>query len=203
MIKISQIAGGIRRHSFNRNTSNAPTRLTHEPQGHHERSGPLHGRAFRFALTAVVAGILALLGTASPAVAGTSTQIVPEDVTGMVFLNPCTGENIIITSGTLQLLVTTSDTTGGLHLVVHGNAQGVTATGESTGDMYRLAGDFWIEENVAANGFPLVVQVVETHNVISAGSAPNFLVHLVSHLTINANGTVTAAMSSDTAECLG
>ena len=165
-------------------------------------AGGMRRDASRCVLTAVVAGI-ALLGAATPAAAGTSTQIVPENVTGMVFLDPCTAEHIIITSGTLQLLVSMSDTTSGLHLVVHGNAQGVTATGESTGDMYRLSGDFWIEENVAATGFPLVVQMVETHDVISAGSAANFLVHLVSHLTINADGSVTAAVDTASAECRG
>jgi hypothetical protein len=202
MIRINGIAESLRRDLSNHNT-HAPSGVTHQPHGHHRRTGPLHGRPFRRALTAVVAGILTLLATASPAAAGTSTQIVREDVTGTVFLNPCTGEHITITSGTLQLLVTTNDTIGGLHLVVHGNAQGVIAAGETTGDMYRLAGDFWIEQNVAADGFPLVVQVVETHDVLSAGSAPNFLVHLVSHLTINANGTISAAVSSASADCHG
>lgn len=164
---------------------------------------PSHARTLRRVLTTAVAGILTLLIAAGPAAAGTFTEIVPENVIGMMFLNPCTGEHITITSGTLQLLVTMNDTTSGLHLVVHGNAQGVTAVGESTGVTYRLAGDFWFETNVAAGGFPVVVQMVETHDVISAGSTANVLVHLVSHLTINANGAVTAAVSSASAECRG
>lgn len=156
------------------------------------------------ASVALAVGILVLPGTSSPAAASTSPHIVREDVTGMVFLDPCTGEHITITDGTLQLLVEVNDdSAGGLHLVVHGNAQGVVATGETTGGMYRLAGDFWTEQNIAGDGFPLVVQLVEVHDVLSQGSGENFIVHLVSHLTINAAGVVTASVDSISAECRG
>lgn len=158
----------------------------------------------RLAPAALVAGILVLLGTVGPAAASASPRIVREQVAGMVFLNPCTGERITITDGTLQVLVqVTADATGGRHVVIHGNAQGVKATGEISGDTYRLSGDFWTEQNVAGDGFPLVLQMVEVHNVLSPGSADNFIVHLVSHLTVNADGTITALVDSVSAECRG
>jgi hypothetical protein len=54
-------------------------------------------------------GALVLLGARCPATANTSTQIIRQDVAGQVFLNPCTGEHMTITSGTLQLLVQVTD----------------------------------------------------------------------------------------------
>jgi hypothetical protein len=169
----------------------------------------MRARELRFAgrcatSVALAVGILVLLGVSSAAGASTSPQIVREDVVGMVFENPCTGERITITDGTLQVLVEVKgDSAGGLHIVVHGNAQGVVATGETTGDMYRLAGDFWTEQNIAGGGFPVVVQLVEVHDVLSQGSGENFIVHLLSHLTINADDVVTASVDSVSAECRG
>jgi hypothetical protein len=163
----------------------------------------IFGRRTTFA--ALTAGTPLLLGALSPATASTSPQIIHQEVAGLTFLNPCTGEHMTITSGTLQLLVqVTDDASGGLHVVVHGNAQGVVATGEVTGDMYRLAGDFWTEENLNGDdGLPLVIQVVEVHDVDSQGSSDNFIVHVVSHLTLNADGAVTASVDSVSAECRG
>ncbi len=158
----------------------------------------------RLVPAAFAVGILVLPGTASPAATSTPPQIIREDVAGMAFLNPCTGERVTITTGTLQVLVqVTDDAAGGVHVVVDGNAQGVVATGETTGDTYRLAGDFWTEENVAGDGVPLVVEVVEVHDVLSQGAGDNVIVRLVSHLTVNADGTVTASVDSVSAECRG
>jgi hypothetical protein len=78
------------------------------------------------------------------------------------------------------------------------------ATGDVSGDMYRLAGDFWTEENVGADdALPLVVQIVEVHDVLSQGSSDNFIVHVLSHLTINPDGTVAVSVDSASSECLG
>jgi hypothetical protein len=158
----------------------------------------------RIALAALAVATMVPMGTASAAGADGSTQLVRQQVVGMTFLNPCTAEYITITGGTLQFLIRMSqDAAGGRHAVIHGSAQGVVATGEITGDTYRLAGDFWIEENASGGGFPLVVQMVEVHDVLSEGSADNLIIRLVSHLTVNADGTVTALVDSVRTECRG
>jgi hypothetical protein len=97
----------------------------------------------------------------------------------------------------------TTSPNGGLHFDIRGNAQGVVATGATSGDSYRLAGDFWSEQTVRNASYPLVLTVVEVHNAVSAGSAQNFIVHIVRHLTIDANGIVTASVDAVSAECQG
>ena len=69
--------------------------------------------------------------------------------------------------------------------------------------MYRLAGDFWSELTVRNATYPLTMTSVEVHNAVSTGSAPNFIVHIVRHLTIDASGNVTSSVDSVSATCLG
>jgi hypothetical protein len=155
----------------------------------------------RLVRAAVVAIILTLAaaGTASAA-----SRITRTDLAGTTFVNPCTAEQITIVGGTFQLIVNiTTDAGGGLHFDIRGNAQGVVATGATSGDRYRLAGDFWSEQTVRDASYPLVMTVVEVHNAVSAGSAKNFIVHVVRHLTIDANGDVTANVDAVSAECRG
>jgi hypothetical protein len=75
--------------------------------------------------------------TLAPAPAGASPVIIRDDPTGMRF-NPCTGEDMTITDGTVQIVINMSgDASGGFHVQVRGAAQGVVATGDVSGDMYR------------------------------------------------------------------
>jgi hypothetical protein len=155
--------------------------------------GWLVGMAIAFALT------LAIAGAANAASAITRT-----DLTGTAFANPCTAEPIIIVGGTLQSIVnSTSDGAGGLHVDIRGSAQDVVAKGGTSGDMYHLSGDFWSEQTVHDASYPVVLTVVEVHNAVSAGSAEDFIVHIVRHLTIDANGDVTASVETVSAECRG
>lgn len=157
--------------------------------------------AARLVRTAVVAIALALAAAGTASAASTITR---SDLTGTKFVNPCTAEQITIVGGTFQLIVNiTTDASGGLHFDIRGNAQGVVATGATSGDRYRLAGDFWSEQTVRDASYPLVMTVVEVHNAVSAGSAQNFIVHIVRHLTIDPNGDLTASVDAVSADCRG
>jgi hypothetical protein len=105
---------------------------------------------------------------------------------------------------TLFVINMCQDANGSFHVQVRGAAQGIVATGHVSGDMYRLAADFWTEANVGADdALPLVVQVVEVHNALSQGSSDNLIVHVLSHLTINPDGTVAVSVDSVRSECRG
>jgi hypothetical protein len=146
-----------------------------------------------------IALTLAVAGAASAA-----STITRTDLTGTTFANPCTAEQITIVGGTFQLIVnSTPDASGGLHVEIRGSAQGVVARGGTSGDSYRLSGDFWSEQTVHDASYPVVLTVVEVHNAVSAGSAQNFIVHIVRHLTIDAHGDVTASVDAVSAECRG
>jgi hypothetical protein len=158
----------------------------------------------RWPRIAAAAALALALSLNAGAHASASSAISRLDVTGMTFSNPCTGELITITAGTLQLAVnTTADGAGGLHIAVRGNAQGVVAAGATSGEMYRLAGDFWSEQTVADAGYPLIFTIIEVHNAVSAGSASNLIVQIVRHVTINATGEITAVADAVRAECRG
>jgi hypothetical protein len=144
------------------------------------------------------------LAVTSIGVVDAASTISRTDLTGTTFVNPCTAEPFTITSGTFQLIVdTTADGADGLHVDIRGNAQGVVAVGLISGGSYRLAGDFWSELNVRNPGYPMTFQIVEVHDVLSSGSSPNFIVHVVRHVTIAADGSVTSAIDSVNAACLG
>jgi hypothetical protein len=162
-------------------------------------------RLRRIAIAALATAAFTAVLAFAPAPASASPVIIRDDLAGIRFLNPCTGEHMTITDGTLQFVINLSgDANGGFHMQVRGAAQGVVATGDVSGDMYRLAGDFWIEENVGADdALPLVVQVVEVHNVLSQGSSDNLIVRVLSHLTINPDGRVAAFVDSISSECRG
>ena len=68
--------------------------------------------------------------TLAPAPAGASPVIISDDLTGMRFFNPCTGQDMTITDGMLQFVINRSgDASGGFHVRVRGAAQGVVAPG--------------------------------------------------------------------------
>ena len=165
------------------------------------RLGQTIGITAASARSAIVALLLLFVATGP---ASAAANIVRTDLTGTAFVDPCTAEQITIVGGTFQLTVnTTIDAAGALHLDIRGNAQGVHAQGSTSGDMYRLAGDFWSELTVRNATYPLTMTSVEVHNAVSTGSAPNFIVHIVRHLTIDASGNVTSSVDSVSATCLG
>ena len=138
----------------------------------------------------------ATLATASPAsgAAGGAT-IIRTDETGEVVV--CDDGVLTVTSGVFKIVVhETLTPSGGYHLGVEGNAQGVKAVAP-TGATYQLPGGFWMEMNVT----PGATTQTETgvFNVIGQGTAPNFTVRGVTHTTVNANGNVTASVDHLTA----
>ena len=143
--------------------------------------------------------IAALLIFAVKAMAVVTTNVdIP--VSGTVF-NPCNGENVTFTGVDHFTAHTTLDGSGGFHADFHDNIH-VTATGDQ-GNLY--------EGNQEDNG-PLHISgrnvgaeqtLPFTFSEIAKGSAPNFEVHALQHITVNANGTVTVFFSNFTSSCRG
>ena len=143
-------------------------------------------------LIAVVCALLLVMPALAAMVTNGTTP-----VSGTVF-NPCNGE-LVAFSGTDHFTIRiTLDNGGGFHAGFHDNIH-VTAIGDQ-GNTY--VGNQ--EDNFVLNG--KVGQAVTepfTFSEISTGSAPNFIVHALFHVTVNANGTVTASVDNFTAECRG
>lgn len=141
----------------------------------------------------VLLGVLLITINASAAVI-TNIDI---PISGTVF-NPCNGETVTFNGVDHFVASVTLNASGGFQSVAKDNIH-VTATGDQ-GNRYE--GNQ--EDNFIFNGrFGIVQTFPTTFSEISAGSAPNFEIHSLFHVTVNANGGVTAFVSTFTASCRG
>ena len=116
--------------------------------------------------------------------------------------NTCNGDTVTF-QGTVHVVNTvTVDSSGGFHLKTHSNYQDVSGTGTPSGVNYRIVTT--TNETINDNDGPqFEMTVVQTVKAVSQGSAPNLFLHVVMHVTINANGETTSTVDEVTAECRG
>ncbi len=108
------------------------------------------------------------------------------------------GEVVELSGDLHDLFSYTIDSNGGVHIDVHDNPQGVSGTGLTTGDRYHATGVTRVGLNSTG---PLEVTLVNNFNVIGQGPHNNLLVHDNFHITVNANGEVTASHDNFRVEC--
>ena len=130
----------------------------------------------------------------------TMSTVVPLDMAVFV---PCAvggaGE-VVLLSGNLHLLTHfTEDGSGGFHLVDDANPQGLSGTGLTSGDKYQGTGGTRFQLN--SGPLPLTQTFVNNFRIIGEGGGNDLLVHHNMHLTVNANGEVTAVVDNFSVEC--
>lgn len=167
-------------------------------------------RTVGYRLTTLLAAPLALATTlllCTPtafAKASTFTQNLQIPFFTIAFV-PCAqdgaGEFVLLSGDLHDLVHVTTDSTGGTHVKLHDNPQGITGVGLTSGDVYHGTGVTQSEQNTAASGFPLELTFVNNFRVIGPGPGNNLLVHENTHVTINANGVVTADVDNVSIEC--
>jgi hypothetical protein len=119
-----------------------------------------------------------------------------------LFFVPCAngglGEDVELTGTIHDLFHVTADGRGGFHVKLHDSPQGVIGTGLTTGARYHGTG-------VTQSHFNLKVgeQSTDINNfrIIGPGPGNNFLLHENFHVTINANGVVTAGHDNFSVQC--
>jgi hypothetical protein len=115
--------------------------------------------------------------------------------------NDGAGETVELT-GELHILTTfTEDGGGGIHMKMHYQPQAVHGVGLTTGDKYNAVGVTQETHNIAFDGFPYEDTYVNNFRIIGQGKGNNYLVHETWHVTINANGEVTAEVDNYSVEC--
>lgn len=108
------------------------------------------------------------------------------------------GETVLL-SGNLHILThTTIDATGGFHTKYHFQPQGVSGVGMTTGTMYRGTG---VSQGTVNGKVGLQETIVNNFRVIGQGRGNNLLIHSVFHITVNANGEVTATVDKFSEVC--
>lgn len=98
---------------------------------------------------------------------------------------------VVVLSGILHMVTRVTVTANNAHVMFSNNPQGVTGVGAVTGDIYRATGDTRQGENVTNGFFPENLTFVNNFHIIGGGAAVNLLVHQTSHITVNANRTIT------------
>ena len=102
-------------------------------------------------------------------------------------------------SGTLHTLYHyTIDAKGGVHIKSHNQPQNLTGVGLTTGDKYQGTGVTQDESNTKIGQ---EYTYVNNFRMIGQGPGNNYLVHSTYHITINANGELTASVDNYTVDC--
>lgn len=110
---------------------------------------------------------------------------------------------IIVFQGDQHLTFTeTSTANGHLSTKLQWNAEGITGIGQYTGFTYRALGVSSYQA-VTNGDLPYTSTFINNYHVIGQGSATNGDLHETVHVTVNANGDVTAWVTDYNFDCKG
>jgi len=113
---------------------------------------------------------------------------------------PC-APDIALISGELHVLISQEvDSNGGIHLKSHFQPQGIDGVGLLTGDKYQATG-VTQEHTNDHSGNAFEDTFVNNFRIIGQGIGNNFLVHTTFHVTVDANGVVTADVLNSSVDC--
>jgi len=119
-------------------------------------------------------------------------------------LIPCAaggaGEVVTLT-GNLHVLMSVTVNANNVSFDSHVQAQGISGTGSVTGDKYQATGITRFNFNADVIGFPFNSTFVNNFRIIGQGTGNNFVVHQTFHITVNADGTVTAFVDNFSVDC--
>jgi hypothetical protein len=136
--------------------------------------------------TVLILGTVSMYPTMGKAYAATSTKVPFEDEFTPTGPGCETAEKILL-SGTLNIVTTTANG----KTIRQFHPQGITGTGEETGTTYRATGGTIIIGDRNNDG--VTHTYVNNFNIIATEPAGiSSIEHLVLHITVNAQGVVTA-----------
>jgi len=116
--------------------------------------------------------------------------------------NPCNGE-IILLEGEIRRVVTSHLNPSGQLMLAESTHISAAGVG-SFGNQYRYvqtSPDHAVFELTPDGALIMNVTGVTSARIAGQGDVPDFAVHLLNHITINANGEVTSAFVVESAEC--
>ena len=119
-------------------------------------------------------------------------------------LIPCAaggaGEVVTLT-GNLHVLMSLTVNANNISFDSHFQPEGISGTGSVTGDKYQGTGITRFNFNAGVTGFPFNTTMVNNFRIIGQGTGNNFLVHETFHITVNADGTMTASVDNFSVDC--
>jgi hypothetical protein len=152
-------------------------------------------------MSLIVISVFALLFDLS-AQAGGSQIISQQSPIDYRVVVPCTKDaEVVRLSGTLHVTFRAMpDANGGYHVTSHANWQRVTGVNEATGEIYHFIGGGNGSSN--SNGeLSFTSNMITTGAAVSSGDGIIFYVHNIYHVTMNAQGELSAQFMHQTADC--
>jgi hypothetical protein len=104
-------------------------------------------------------------------------------------------------SGPLHTLITFTINGHNVSGKTHFQPQGLSGTGETTGDKYQATGVTQESFKGSFQNGQFSDTFVNNFRIIGQGPGNNFLVHETLHITVNANGTVTVFHDNFSIDC--
>jgi hypothetical protein len=120
---------------------------------------------------------------------------------GSVQVNPCTGESLQITSGTLQLDFHETINNNTLNFDQHANIQNYKLVGLSSGIEYTGSNNSTTKAHTSLNNGLFVVTETMSALLTTPGGQNNPRVKFDLHLTFTPQGTLTALVDNFSASC--
>ena len=116
----------------------------------------------------------------------------------LVLGSTCT--QAIALNGALHMTFSITANDNSTHIHSHANSQDISGVGLVDGSRYSLIMGNNTEIN-SNSALPMEMQTSNDFALVGQGSAPNMRVRVVSHITVNANGTVTVEFSKGSIVC--
>jgi hypothetical protein len=134
--------------------------------------------------------------------ADTTTTNIKQPLDETTFV-PCAdggaGEDVHFTGTSHMVFHVTDDAGGKFHMTGHFNTQAVKGTGLTTGDTYQGIDSInGVQNNGMVGG---TFTQVENFLLIGPGPGNNFMIQRQTHITVNANGEVTAEVDNLKENC--
>jgi len=146
-------------------------------------------------LAVVASGLLAVTSASATAV----TEKIPFDF--VLAPEEACGEAIHLSGTLLAEFSFTETSSGNVEIGFHFNPQGITGVGLTSGATYHATGETLGTTTIRATG-GISDTFVNNFKIIGEGSALNFLETDVIHVTVNANGVVTATVEKSMIRCV-
>jgi hypothetical protein len=125
---------------------------------------------------------------------------IPIETVQPTVINPCNGDTIALT-GDLHVLVSFTINANQISGKSLAQPQGVSGTDLTTGAEYRATGVTQDQFGGSLTNGQYQETFINRFDIVGQGSAPSYLVHETAHVTINANGTVTANFDNFSLSC--
>jgi hypothetical protein len=151
-------------------------------------------------ISACLAGALVMFGMALPTPTRAAVVLnTSAPFTALIGI-PC-APDIAFVTGDLHALITQEvDSDGGVHLKSHFQPQGVSGVGLLTGAKYQATGVTQEHTNIHSS-LAFEDTFVNNFRIIGQGPGNNLLVHTTIHITVDANGVVTATVLNSSVDC--